>query len=134
MACRAAVLVIVLDLSFFIWDKAHSRQCFKEALLIYEQADANHKAVMAAVQEACAAKEGESEEDMAVFIKKMKEIVLAHRLCELTKAAADSLLIFPPQRRATEPSRIRDETGTEREKHGKGDICRFCDLYSIIGA
>ncbi|KAF7969976.1 hypothetical protein HWV62_25462 [Athelia sp. TMB] len=82
MACHAAVFVIILDLSFFIWDKDQSKECVKEALLIYEQADANHKAVMVAVHEACAAKEGESEEDMAVFIEKMKEIVLAHRLSE----------------------------------------------------
>lgn len=70
-----------MDLSFFIWDKRPSKGCVSEALDIYEQAISNHEALMKAVMEACRAHEGDKDEKRKAFRGKMKEIVLAHRLC-----------------------------------------------------
>ena len=50
---------------------------------------------MAAVQEACEANKGDTEPERDAFITKMKEIVVAHRLCKSTQAIMDVLLIFP---------------------------------------
>lgn len=72
-----------MDLSFFIWDKNPSQGCFSEALDIYEKAISNHEAVMKAVMELCEAHEGDVNKESQAFREKMKEIVLAHRLCTL---------------------------------------------------
>ena len=74
-------------MSFYIWNKSPSRECFRGALLAYEKAATNHEAVMAAVQEACEANKGNTKTEKAAFIVKMKEIVLSHRICKSTQAA-----------------------------------------------
>ncbi|KZP02707.1 hypothetical protein FIBSPDRAFT_1055691 [Athelia psychrophila] len=86
MACLAAVLVITLDLSFFIWDKKPSTECLSQALSIYKEATTNHEAVMEAVMEACRMKQGDSDEEKKIFRAQMTEIVLAHRLTESYRA------------------------------------------------
>ncbi|KZP07220.1 hypothetical protein FIBSPDRAFT_291049 [Athelia psychrophila] len=80
-----AILIIIMDLSFFIWDNRNSHECFSQALRVYEKATSNHEAVMRAVEEATRMKQG-SEEEKDAFIAKMKEIVLAHRLCRLNSS------------------------------------------------
>ena len=116
--------MIVLDLSFFIWDKSPTKECFEKALLVYEKEVTNHEAVMAAVQEACAARQvADFFTGKGVFIAKMKEIVLAHRLCKLTRAAVNVSLTFPPQRRATGLRQIRDEAEAQRGRDPTKKIC-----------
>ncbi|KZP16631.1 hypothetical protein FIBSPDRAFT_865773, partial [Athelia psychrophila] len=85
-ACLAAVLIITLDLSFFIWDKMPSRECFSQALSIYKEATTNHQAVMEAVTEASRLKQGDSDEEKEAFRARMTEIVLTHRLSESYRA------------------------------------------------
>ncbi|KZP25596.1 hypothetical protein FIBSPDRAFT_950293 [Athelia psychrophila] len=82
MASLAAVLIITLDLSFFIWDKQPSRTCLSQALSIYKEATTNHEAVMKAVTVACRMKQGDSEAEKIAFRARMEEIVLVHRLSE----------------------------------------------------
>ncbi|KZP24236.1 hypothetical protein FIBSPDRAFT_929993 [Athelia psychrophila] len=79
MACYAAVFIITLDLAFFIWDRNPSEQCFSQALRIYEEATSNHQAVMTAIKKACGLQQ-DSEDEKKVFLVRIKEIVLAHRL------------------------------------------------------
>ncbi|KZP04581.1 hypothetical protein FIBSPDRAFT_1054588 [Athelia psychrophila] len=85
-ACFAAVFIIILDLSFFIWDKKQeqSKECFSEALSIYKEATTNHEAVMEAVVEALRTKQGDSREK--AFRARMTDIVLAHRLTDNYRA------------------------------------------------
>ncbi|KZP32352.1 hypothetical protein FIBSPDRAFT_944411 [Athelia psychrophila] len=85
-ACLAAVFIITLDLSFFIWDKNPAVECFSPALSIYKEATTNHEAVMKAVTEACRMKQGHSSKEMKAFRARMTEIVLAHRLSESYRA------------------------------------------------
>lgn len=79
----------MMDLSFFIWDKKHSRACFAEALHIYKEATSNHETVMQDVMEACGLKGNhrdarkEEEEEKSLFRELMKDIVVSHRLCKL---------------------------------------------------
>ncbi|KZP15899.1 hypothetical protein FIBSPDRAFT_895415 [Athelia psychrophila] len=78
----AAVFIIILDLSFFIWDKKPSPECFSQALGVYEKATSHHEAVMRAVEEATRMKQDSTKERKA-FIARMREIVLSHRLGQL---------------------------------------------------
>ncbi|KZP09844.1 hypothetical protein FIBSPDRAFT_963609 [Athelia psychrophila] len=81
-ACFAAVFIITLDLSFFIWDKnINSTKCFSQALSIYKEAAINHEAVMKAVGAACRMEKGDSDKEEA-FRARMTDIVLTHRLSE----------------------------------------------------
>ncbi|KZP28072.1 hypothetical protein FIBSPDRAFT_885960 [Athelia psychrophila] len=78
----AVVFIIILDLSFFIWDKNPSQECFSQALGVYEKATSNHEAVMRAVDEASRMKQDpEEERERKAFVAKMTKIVLSHRLC-----------------------------------------------------
>ncbi|KZP15877.1 hypothetical protein FIBSPDRAFT_958395 [Athelia psychrophila] len=81
----AAVFIIILDLSFFIYDKKFSQKCFSQALDVYEQATSNHEAVMRAVEDTSGMKQ-DSEEEKKAFIAKMIEIVLSHRLSDSYRA------------------------------------------------
>ncbi|KZP21127.1 hypothetical protein FIBSPDRAFT_1044303 [Athelia psychrophila] len=87
LACLAAVFIITLDLSFFIWNENPSKECLSQALSVYKEATTNHQAVMKAVTEACRLKEGDSilTREKA-FRVRMTEIVLAHRLSESYRA------------------------------------------------
>ncbi|KZP15890.1 hypothetical protein FIBSPDRAFT_895409 [Athelia psychrophila] len=80
-----AVFIIILDLSFFIWDKKPSHECFSQALGVYEKAASNHEAVMRAVEEASRMKQDPEEENKA-FLARMTEIVLSHRLSDSYRA------------------------------------------------
>ncbi|KZP31505.1 hypothetical protein FIBSPDRAFT_1037483 [Athelia psychrophila] len=80
------VLIITLDLSFFIWDKDPARECLSQALRIYKEATTNHEAVMKAVTEACSMKQGDSDKEQKAFRARMMEIALAHRLSESYRA------------------------------------------------
>ncbi|KZP09920.1 hypothetical protein FIBSPDRAFT_963586 [Athelia psychrophila] len=83
---KRSVLIITLDLSFFIWDKSSSTECLSQALSIYKEAATNHEAVMKAVTDACRMEQGDSDEEKMAFRGQMKEIVLAHRLSESYRA------------------------------------------------
>ncbi|KZP16632.1 hypothetical protein FIBSPDRAFT_865774 [Athelia psychrophila] len=81
-ACLAAVLIITLDLSFFIWDENPSHECFSQALSIYKEATTNHQAVVEAVMALPRLKKTASDEEKEAFRARMTETVLAHRLSE----------------------------------------------------
>jgi len=81
----AAVMIIILDLSFFIWDREPSRECFAQALSVYEKATSDHESVMSAVKDATRM-QPRSKKEKDAFITKMKEIVLTHRLSDSYRA------------------------------------------------
>ena len=78
--------------------------CLEKALLVYEGAVANHKAVMAAVQAACAAKKGDTwfGRDEA-FTATMQDIVLKHRLCESVLTVSNVLTDVRPSAESYRP-------------------------------
>ncbi|KZP07215.1 hypothetical protein FIBSPDRAFT_998546 [Athelia psychrophila] len=80
-----AVFIIILELSFFFWDKKPSHKCFSQALGVYEKATSNHEAVMRAVEDTSGMKQ-DSEEEKKAFLARMTEIVLSHRLSDSYRA------------------------------------------------
>ncbi|KAF7972451.1 hypothetical protein HWV62_17930 [Athelia sp. TMB] len=76
------VFITIMDLSFFIWHRDRSRQCLKDALVIYEKSTSNHMAMMSAVTEACKTMRLGTDDEKRALRAKIGQIVLAHRLSE----------------------------------------------------